>query len=96
METLLPCVRFHKCLFAFLLLLLPVYWYALNYEDYHQWSARREMVVEVTKKIRCLLHSLSYLQDIILLYVAESLDEMNLYHPYQLKHEISRDVQCLH
>ena len=22
---------------AFLLLLLLVYWYALNYEDYHQW-----------------------------------------------------------
>ena len=35
-----------------MLLLLPVYWYALNYEDYHQWSARREMVVQVTKKMR--------------------------------------------
>ena len=34
------------------LLLLPVYWYAINYEDYHPWSARREMVVEVTKKMR--------------------------------------------
>ena len=26
---------------------LPVYWFALNSEDYHQWSARRSMVVEV-------------------------------------------------
>ena len=32
------------------LLLLPVYWYALNYEDYHQWSARREMVVEERRR----------------------------------------------
>ena len=31
--------------------LLPVYWYALNYEDYHPWNGRREMEVEVTKKM---------------------------------------------
>ena len=23
-------------------LLLSIYWYSLNFEDYHQWSARRE------------------------------------------------------
>ena len=23
-----------------IILLLPIYWYALSFEDYHQWSAR--------------------------------------------------------
>ena len=36
--------------FCFLLLLLYWYMLALNNEDYHQWSARREKVVEVMKK----------------------------------------------
>ena len=26
--------------FLFAFLLLPIYWYALSFEDFHQWSAR--------------------------------------------------------
>ena len=32
-------------------MLLPVYyWYTLNFEDFHQWRARREIVEKLWKK----------------------------------------------
>ena len=38
-----PLKPFRAHLNVFLLLLLPVYWYALNFEAYHQWSAKRKI-----------------------------------------------------
>ena len=48
-STLSSWYDFKTILFS--LLLLSIYWFALSFEDYHHWNARRGILVEEMKKM---------------------------------------------